>query len=285
MRSSVAYIVIAHRNPAQVARLVRRLATERATFLVHVDRRAGRVEDEIRRLVEGVPRVHFAAHRHRCYWGGFGMVNGALDGFGALVREGVPFDHALVLSGQDYPLKGAVEIERFLGQNAGRSFMTFAALPNEWPDGGLPRIERWHLVSPLVLHLRLPWRRRFPEGLVPYGGGAWVCLARSAVEYVLDFLRRRPDVVRFFAHALHPDELLFQTTVMNSELAETVTNDHLRYIDWSADPGPATLRAADFPKIVASRNLFARKFDLSLDSTILDLLDHHAEVKAVAAER
>lgn len=285
MRSRVAYVVLAHKNPAQVARLVRRLATDRARFLVHVDRRAGTVEAEIRRLVGGMPHVDFVEQRRRCYWGGFGMVGATLNAFETLVDGDVPFDHTLLLSGQDYPLRPAGDIEGFLGENTGRTFMTFSRLPNDWPEGGLPRIELWHLVSPLVLHLRLPWRRRFPDGLVPYGGGAWVCLSRPVIEYMIDFLRRRPDVVRFFEHALHPDELLFQTIVMSSPLAGTVVNDHLRYIDWSADPGPATLRTVDFRKLVDSERLLARKFDVAVDSTILDLLDDHIEKERVASAR
>lgn len=283
MRASVAYLVLAHRNPRQVARLIRRLATDRASFLVHIDRRAGAgVEKDVRSLVEGTPGVDFL-ERHRCYWSGFGMVRATLSALERLVEPRVQFDHALLVSGQDYPLRAPEAIERFLGQNEGRSFMTATSLPNEWPGGGLPRIERWHLVSRVVLDLRLPWKRRIPTGLAPYGGGAWMCLSREAVEYVVGFTYRQPEVVRFFEHALHPDELLFQTILMNSPLAETVVLDHFRYIDWSVDPGPATLTARDFPTLIESGKLFARKFDVDVDATVLDLLDEHIERATVAS--
>jgi len=205
------------------------------------------------------------------------MVEATISALDSLIRSEARFDHVLTLSGQDYPIRPALDIEEFLGENLERTFMTWAPLPNEWPEGGLPRFERWHLVSPVVLHLRLPWRRRMPHGLVPFGGGAWICLSHSAVEEVVDRLRRQPDIVRFFEHTLHPDELLFQTLVMNSALVDTVVNDHLRYIDWSTDPGPATLRAVDLEKILQSNAFLARKFDVSVDSTILDLVDRHLE--------
>lgn len=281
MRSRVAYIILVHRQPVQVGRLLRRLATDQATFLVHVDRRAGGVETEVLSHVAGLPAVTLL-DRHRCYWGGFGMVAATLGAFDELLRRDASFDHAVLLSGQDYPLRPAVEIERFLGANTDRSYMTAARLPAIWPDGGLPRIERWHLVSPVVLHLRLPWPRRVPGGLVPYGGGAWICVSRAVVEYVTAFVRENPSVVRFFQHALHPDELFFQTIVMNSPLAETVVDDHLRYIDWSSDPGPATLGAGHFESLLESDRLFARKFDVTVDPTILDLLDEHIERTSVA---
>ncbi len=97
------------------------------------------------------------------------------------------------------------------------------------------------------------------------------------------FVRRNPRFVRFFEHALLPDELFFQTIVMNSPLVETVVDDHLRYIDWSVDPGPAVLRAADFDTLIASGSLLARKFDDTVDATILDLLDAHIERGTLAS--
>ncbi|HZO49359.1 MAG TPA: beta-1,6-N-acetylglucosaminyltransferase [Gaiellaceae bacterium] len=282
MRSRVAYVVLAHKHPRQVARLVRRLATDRARFLVHLDRRAGpSVERELRGALDGVARVRFL-RRRRCYWGGFGMVGATLEALATLVGGDEPFDHVLLLSGQDYPLRPAEEVERFLGANLERSFMTASPVDEAWPGTGRQRIERWHLVSPLVLHVRLPWRRRVPRGLAPWGGGAWICLSRPAAELVHELVRTQRDVLRFFQHALHPDELLFQTIVMNSHLADTVVRDHLRYIDWSRDPAPATLGATDLPALLASGKLLARKFDVAVDESILDLLDAHSERETVA---
>jgi hypothetical protein len=85
-------------------------------------------------------------------------------------------------------------------------------------------------------------------------------------------------VIRFFRHALHPDELFFQTVLLNSPLADTVVDDHLRFIDWRDDPGsPAVLQTPDRDAMIASGKLFARKFDTSVDEGILDLLDEHIE--------
>jgi hypothetical protein len=92
---------------------------------------------------------------------------------------------------------------------------------------------------------------------------------------VVDFARANPRFVRFFEHVLHPDEIFFHTILMNSPLRETIVDDHLRYIDWSRDPGPATLGVSDLDELVRSSRLFARKFDVTVDETILDLLDEH----------
>lgn len=73
-----------------------------------------------------------------------------------------------------------------------------------------------------------------------------------------------------------PDEIFFQTIVLNSPLAHTVVNDDLRYLEWR-DPalagGPAVLGEHDFRKIMSSSKLFARKFDMTQDAEILELID------------
>jgi hypothetical protein len=78
---------------------------------------------------------------------------------------------------------------------------------------------------------------------------------------------------------LIPDELFFQTIVLHSPFADTVVNDNLRYIDWSRRPAPAILHAQDFPSLIGSGKLFARKFDANVDARILDMLDEHSEAK------
>jgi hypothetical protein len=282
MTSRIAYVVLMHKNAGQAARLVRRLSTESARFLVHVDRRAGAaVEEEMRRRTAELEQVSFL-RRRRCFWGGFGMVRATLGALDQLVRTGAEFDHVVLVSGQDYPLRPAHEIERALGGAAASSFMSVGTLSEVWSDEGHWRTEQWHLVSYVALHLRVPWRRRLPGGLVPYGGEAWVVLSRAAATHIAEFARRNTRFVRFFEHVLHPDEIFFQTILMNSELRDTVVNDHLRYVDWTTDPGhPAVLTTSEFPTLIESRKLFARKFDDTVDAAILDLLDDHIYREAV----
>jgi hypothetical protein len=84
----------------------------------------------------------------------------------------------------------------------------------------------------------------------------------------------RPDVLSFFRHVDIPDEIFFQTVIMNSELADTVVNDNLRYIDWTRGRRPAILETRDFEALARSPKLFARKFDVEHDEQIMELIDH-----------
>lgn len=275
----IAYVLPVHREPDQVTRLIRRLATPSAHFVVHVDRRADPAVSAGIVAGTGALPVVFV-EPHRCYWGGFGMVLAALKGLRHLVAESVDFDYAVLLSGQDYPLRPAHEIEVFFGNAGGSSYMDAFPLPR--PDGwgrrgGLNRVEDWHLIRRRALHLRLPRARTLPADLRPYGGGAWWSLARPVVEYLDRFVRDNPGAITFFEHVLHPSEVFFQSVVMSSSLAGTVVPESLRYIRWEDEAAnPVTLGAADLDAMLGSGMLFARKFDAAADSDVLDLLDETA---------
>jgi hypothetical protein len=84
-------------------------------------------------------------------------------------------------------------------------------------------------------------------------------------------------LIRFFKHVWIPDELFFQTIVMNSPLRDTIVNDDLRYVDWTRPTAPAILGRQDFDTLRNSGKLFARKFDTTVDREILDLLDQRID--------
>jgi hypothetical protein len=71
-----------------------------------------------------------------------------------------------------------------------------------------------------------------------------------------------------------PDEIFFQTVLMNSPYKNGIIYDNLRYIIWS--PGsrhPATLNIRYFEDFMNSNKLFARKFDTNIDADVLDMID------------
>ena len=272
----IVYIVSAYKLPAQLERMLRQLESPGVTFAVHVDRKTHRATwNEMVSRCRDLDVVWLP--RHRSQWGGFGHVRATLKGIDHVVGNDVPFDYAVLTTGQDYPLRAPAEIASYLGEANGRSFMRHLPLPWEpWgPRGGLDRIEDWHVITYRRLHLALPLRRRIPGGLRPYGGSAYWCLEKSLVHFVHGYLRQNPEYVRFFEHVFVPDELFFQTIIMNSELRDTVENDDLRYVDWTREPAPAVLTRDDVPALLESRQLFARKFDETVDSAVLDALDRH----------
>lgn len=269
----IAYVVSAYKNPGHLSRLVHRLHTGPDTrFLLHVDSKTD--EATHRAMREGLADFDVTyLPRHACHWGGFGHVRASLKGIDAIVRGGDDPDYVILLSGQDYPIKSNTAIREFLERGEGRSFFLHFPLPTEnWSHGGLDRLRDWHLRwrGP---HIRLPLRRKLPDGLRPWGGSAYWIVSRSALRAIAGYVAEHPEYVRFFEHVDIPDELFFQTILLNGPEAERCVDFRLHYTVWSREPAPAILIRDDFPQLEESTCLFARKFDEAVDAEILELID------------
>jgi Core-2/I-Branching enzyme len=295
---SCAFIVLAHRQPRQVLRLIGRLGP--APVFLHVD--AGAQPDVHRDLLahaDRYPSLKFLP-RARSAWASWGIVEATLSGLRA--AHGLSVDHAVVLSGQDYPLVRASEISAFSRAHRDQSFVASWELPwSPWgADGGMERIRYWH--HPIRgRRFRVPVPRRFPSGVKPYGGSTYFMLSRTAMGDVLEFVKRRPDVARFYRHVWIPDEMFIPTALLNSQSRGSVVDENLWYMDWppAGAKHPKVLRSSDAAPLLAASGkessaggrarakLFARKFDAEVDASILDVLDGHAaqRVDSFSAER
>jgi len=224
--------------------------------------------------------------RHKCSWDDAGMVTAAIKGINEMARLDFIYDYAILLTGQDYPIKSDAQFRERLAAAAGGSFMEWAAWPiPNWEKGrAIRRIENfhWHLPFPRWArsvgwpvhrqNLAIPMKRKIPGGLHPHFGSAFWYLHRSCLKYIHDYVSRHREYVRFFHYVMIPDECFFQTLLMNSPLATSITPRNLTYIDWRP-PWPGILKIADLPKLQQSDCLFARKFDSATDGKILDELD------------
>jgi hypothetical protein len=296
---SLAYLILAHQAPEQVARLVGRISTPDDVVLVHVDRRSDIAA--FRKAFARLPiRPVLVTRRSAVHWGGYGIVTATLAGMRQALALELPWSHLLLLSGSDYPIRSTAEIHAFFAQNPGRSFLSWSAGESDtytdadrrgnetwrW-TGDRSRLLTWCVSIRGARWNRLPdeaWfvpPRRIPRGLTPYQGSAWFNLSREAVAHSLRSLRRRPGVRLFFRFVFAPDENVFQMLLLASPLRDTLVNEDLRFMHWAGN-SPPLLEVADVPDMLASRKLFARKFDLAADPAPFDALDRAAGVDAAS---
>jgi hypothetical protein len=121
-------------------------------------------------------------------------------------------------------------------------------------------------------------RRPFLRGVTPYIGNQWMILSRKFCEFV----STSPEVDRFkkfYQNTFIADEGFFQTVIMNTSYKGMIVNDDKRTIDW-VPMGTIKLRPRDFTSqdagfLMASKDLFARKFDETVDADILNILESH----------
>jgi Core-2/I-Branching enzyme len=285
----VAYLIMGHRDPAQILRLVDALRDSAAFFVIHIDRRAGEsVFAPLREFAATRSNV-FLARRVRCYWGSFGIADAMIQSVRCAVESGLHFDYAILLSAQDYPIKNAEQIKEFLERNRGAEFIEAFELekPNRWTTYGGPfqsmnRVEYWTIfVGSRHYHFRIP--RRFPFGWKPFGGSQWWGLTRECILFLDETFRTKPEVLRYYRHTFIPDESLFQTVIANEpRFFGRIVDNHLRHIDWERpNPRmPRTLNMDDLDRLRNSPKLFARKFDIERSAELLDRVD--AELLATA---
>src|ERR1700730_3570433 len=100
-QSSIAYLILAHTDPIQLRRLMKRLENDEAVFYLHVDGKAN--IDAFKRATEDINPVYFCEPRSKVTWAAFSVVEATLRLLeAALAREGSTCNRFVLLSGADY---------------------------------------------------------------------------------------------------------------------------------------------------------------------------------------
>lgn len=118
-------------------------------------------------------------------------------------------------------------------------------------------------------------KKTFIKGFEPFGGWAWWTLTYDCSKYMLETYRNNPQLKKFFKFSWTPDEMIYQTILLNSPFKVNIVNNDLRAIFY---PGqvhshPRTFTVEDFEYLKISEKLFARKFDATFDNNIIDMID------------
>ncbi|NTW32736.1 MAG: beta-1,6-N-acetylglucosaminyltransferase [Bacteroidetes bacterium] len=136
------------------------------------------------------------------------------------------------------------------------------------------REKRWSEEAILLFFSRiLPHRRKIPENLEIYGGHGWWSITKECAEYVVNFSKKNKKFNKFFKFTLIPDEMYFQTLIVNSPFKKQIENNFIRKIEWQNGAHPIFYKKEHFPILKNTPSLFARKFDTTVDSEILDVID------------
>jgi hypothetical protein len=275
----VAHLILTHKSPGQLERLLRALEFPDFHFYIHLDKKTNIAPFAY--LAERKD-TWFVKRRAAVYWAGFGTIQATINGFEEILAIG-GYDYVNVISGQDFPLKPAAYIHQYLLERQGKEFITCESIEGSWSQAA-PRIRKYHLINwhipgkfrlEKLLNKLLP-PRKFPLNHKIVGRANWFTLTPEAIRYSLDFLDQHPDLIRYYKYCWGADEFIFSTILYNSPFSEKIV-DNLVYVDWTGQAAghPRTLVAGDLPALQRTDKLFGRKFDLNTDSTIFTLLEEH----------
>jgi hypothetical protein len=181
-----AYIIVAHKNPKQLYRLISRLNDGNSEFFVHIGLNTS--ISQFYEILDIGEQVHFLP-RFNSAWGGYGTIEPYLSGMRVIRDSPVKFDRIMLLSGQDYPIKSNKEIDEFFKNAEHTVFLNYHPIPNyaKWPGkdrGGLYRVDKYYFgmakhqrlkaKSLNAMAIVLPFlRRKLPNGMKPYTGQTW----------------------------------------------------------------------------------------------------------------
>jgi hypothetical protein len=299
------FLIQSHKDPDQLARLVRtlRIGCPDCVVLISHDFRATPLP---RAAFGGDSNVHVVQGKGGR--GDFTIVDGYLAALRWLRDKKVDYTWVTNLSGQDYPVSSLADFTAELAAAPHDGFLHHSAeLAQHGPDGydryyfqyrklkdKLSMAERALLRAPRIALERFatPYRINTSYGLMVgrradpppfnaefrcYAGSYWHTIRRRCADYLLDFVDAEPRLVAYLQRVLVPDECFFQTALINCPGFRFI-NDNRRYFDMrGARHGhPKTMAEADLSKFLGSRYVFARKFEWSNGTALLDRLDRYA---------
>ena len=287
----IAYLVLAHRDIDQIYKLLNILISNKGNHVfVHLDSKFN-IQIDDRFLNQD--RITFLDNRINVSWGGFSVVKATQ----LLLKEAYKFndfDYYILMSGQCLPIKPQNEIREFLKNKNGYSFLETTNIvdktgylykfyyPVFFDALNFIKVDRLKIGKrrPYIKKMIVCWvrkiyetmgiKRKIPSGIEPHFGSQWWVLHKEHVKYVIEFIEKRPDVVKYFKYTWAPDELFYHSILHSSPLRDQIVNSSLLYIDWDNNGPPKTMILGDWEKLLQSDSLFARKFDSEVDKGIIE---------------
>lgn len=285
----IAILCQCHKNAEQVNRLIKSMQyNDVFDFYIHVDKKSN--------ISNGILKNDhvFVLSNENCVnvlWGDISQVTATLKMIECAKKK--KYDYYWLLSGQDFPIKSPKYIVEFLEKDTNKNYINlFEGEKHKKTD--FKRNEIYYckflrkrgLLSKLIKRLYIEitggWEKTYPlfkrksiENLQVnfFFGSSWWCLNGRTIEWMMKYIEKNPNYVKFYRNTLCPDESFFQTLFMNSPFKDSKM-EYLTYVDWSSGKSnPRILTLEDKDNIFASDFLIARKFDAEIDEDIIEELE------------
>jgi len=221
----VAHILLVHKNPLQVERLVHSMRHPDSTFFLHVD-----LKTDITPYLylKDQPSVYFIDKRVKVYWGGFSQVTAILNSMQHIINLEAKFDYINLISGQDYPIKPLDSFFKYLEANPNKCFIEFCLPGDKWMVEAQRKLTTYHFVDMAfkgrfflerIFNGLLP-KRKIPGNYTIVGRATWFTIDPSAAQYLLNCFEKPDPFINFFKYCWGSDEILFHTLLYNSPYKE-----------------------------------------------------------------
>lgn len=270
--AKIAYILLCHKDPEAVVQQAEQLTAAGDYMAIHFD---GRAAEEDYRLIRtelaGNPNVTFARKRIKCGWGEWSLVQATLHALQSALEDFPRATHFYMLSGDCMAVKTAEYAHRFLDEHDKDFIESFDFFESDWIKTGMKedRLIYRHFFNERKhkqlfywshgLQKRLGLQRDIPADIQVQIGSQWWCLRRRTVEWILGFIRKRRDVMRFFRTTWIPDETFFQTLVRHLIPEAEIDSRTLTFLMFTDYGMPVNFYNDHYDLLLSQDFLFARK--------------------------
>ena len=302
------YLILAHKNPLQLSRMIERLDDGASKFFIHLD--AKTPIEPFAACLEGA-HIRFIEPRERCVWGDFSIVQATIRLMEAASKEQGIF---ILMSGQDYPIQSQGYINAFLESNKEFDFIEIEPLEEKWkPKMVKDKLEHYHILHSeergnsncyasfahcsvfqklrTLTHLlkgRLSMKNfkllcSLPKRIAPferqYAGSQFWAFSERTFYAVLNYIREHKAALEgYYKYTSSPDEIYFHSVLMDLVAKDSTIKlkEQITYVNYFRKNN--VFVTEDFDKLTSAKGkLFARKFDTDIDIEILNKLDSYQE--------
>ncbi|MEJ6397410.1 DUF5928 domain-containing protein [Yoonia sp. 208BN28-4] len=270
--AKIAFILLCHKDPAAIIRQAEQLTAAGDYIAIHFDARAPKAAyAQIRDGLADNPNVAFAKTRIKCGWGEWSLVQATLHAVEAAVDAFPRASHFYMVSGDCMAIKSAKYAHDFLDADDVDYVESFDYFRSDWIKTGFreERLIYRHWFNERTQKRLFYWSfwaqrklgitREVPADLQIMIGSQWWCLRRRTIEWILDFTRKRKDVMKFFRTTWIPDETFFQTLVRHVVPREEIRSRTLTFLMFTDYGMPVTFYNDHYDLLLGQEGLFARK--------------------------
>lgn len=270
--AKIAFILLCHKDPDAIIRQAQSLTAVGDYMSIHFDASAkAEYYTKIRKALDGNPNVTFAKKRVKCGWGEWSLVAATLKAVEAAVDAFPRATHFYMLSGDCMAIKSAQYAHEFLDRHDRDYVESFDYFNSDWIKTGWKeerliyrhwfneRTQKRRFYGMFELQKRLGLTREIPADIDVMIGSQWWCLRRRTIEWIIDFTKKRRDVMRFFATTWIPDETFFQTLVRHLVPSHEIESRTLTFLMFTEYGMPVVFYNDHYDLLLSQDFLFARK--------------------------
>ena len=294
-----AYLIIVHKSINQLKLLLQLLDYPGNDIFIHVDKKAGISKEAIEEIKLQYTTTH-VFKEIAVYWSDYSLCEAEMllleKAISYSRKTGCEYNFLHLISGLDLPLKTQGQIHHFFAEHAGKEFVEYQTPKEHEPNSFYDRTRYYHILSKhyrkegpfgkvisycavaceyICLFPQILFRvNRIPRDMEFARGSNWFSITSDLAEFILEkkeWIRKQYTLTRA------GDESFVPMIVHNSKFREKLfmqsfngdMHANMRFIDWSRGE-PYVFRTSDYDELKKTDLLFARKFDIDIDSNIVE---------------